>query len=267
MATETPVRPFLRWAGSKRKLLPVLLQRTPSRFGRYVEPFAGSACLFFSLRPEKAILGDINSELIGTYLEVKYRVDSLIRHLRGFRVSKSQYYSLRAHRASKSTSAAAARFICLNRYCFNGLYRTNTSGAFNVPYGGKRGGEMPTSAMLKACSRLLRNAQLMAKPFEDVLDKVKRGDFVYLDPPFSVKAQRVFREYSAQQFADEDLIRLREYMLAFKKLGIRFLLSYADSGEADILKKGFKYEYVDVLRHISGFSVNRRVSREILIHN
>src|SRR5438105_4236280 len=125
---------FLRWAGSKRQLLPILTDLIGNDFSRYVEPFAGSACVFFDLMPDKALLGDINSELIRTYIEVKYRVTDVIEQLSEWRKSKKHYLELRLiDPGSLSRSARAARFIYLNRCCFNGLYRTNRQARFNVP--------------------------------------------------------------------------------------------------------------------------------------
>lgn len=128
-------QPFLRWAGSKRKLLPVLLQIVPQRFDRYVEPFVGSACLFFALRPPKAILADINGDLINTYHVVKTDASKLALSLSAFKCTEREYYKVRdSFVGTASLRKQAARFIYLNRFCFNGLYRTNMSGKFNVPY-------------------------------------------------------------------------------------------------------------------------------------
>jgi DNA adenine methylase len=139
--TELPTRdcaPFLRWAGSKRLLLPVLQNFWTARHKRYVEPFAGSACLFFAIKPAKAILGDLNPELIATYIEVKYRIGAVLDELKKLKPkSKREYKRLRSiDIAALTPPARAARFIYLNRYCFNGIYRTNLLGQFNVPYSG-----------------------------------------------------------------------------------------------------------------------------------
>jgi DNA adenine methylase len=150
---------FLRWAGSKRQLLPILTEMIGQDYERYVEPFAGSACVFFELVPDKALLGDVNAELIHTYIEVKYRVEDVIKQLAQWRKSKKRYFELRAlEPESLSPAIRAARFIYLNRCCFNGLYRTNRQGRFNVPYGGKRSGRLPSAETLCAASRALKKA-------------------------------------------------------------------------------------------------------------
>src|SRR5260370_41753763 len=132
---------FLRWAGSKRKLLPILLDAAPKKFDRYVEPFAGSACLFFALGPRRAVLADINEELVNTYRALKTDVEGVIEHLAAFKCSKKEYYLVRSESLlGMPKQRRAARFIYLNRFCFNGLYRTNKQGGFNVPYGGYKSG-------------------------------------------------------------------------------------------------------------------------------
>src|SRR5438094_5770958 len=148
---------FLRWAGSKRKLLPVLLDAVPDNFDRYVEPFAGSACLFFALGPHRAILADINADLVNVYQRLKDDVEGVISHLSSFKSNKSEYYRLRSESIARMPRARrAARFIYLNRLCFNGLYRTNKQGRFNVPYGGYKAGEFPSPELLRCCGGRLR---------------------------------------------------------------------------------------------------------------
>jgi DNA adenine methylase len=240
----------------------------PASFERYVEPFAGSACLFFDLRPRAAILGDVNPDLIKTYTEIKYRHETIGGKLGSFRKNKKQYLELRKLDPSKLSSVSrAARFIYLNRCCFNGIYRTNLRGEFNVPYGGDRSGELPTMDHLRSCASALRGAKLMNCDFTVVLNQVKKGDFVYMDPPFSVKNRRVFKEYDAATFGAEQLDCLRTWMdrLASKK--IKFLVSYADSAEARELRKGFKFRIANVRRNIAGFAECRKNARELLIYN
>src|SRR5437867_3115484 len=127
---------FIKWAGSKKQLLPVITDQLPENYSRYIEPFAGSASLFFQLMPKQAILGDINKELIDTYSIIKTNIEGVISQLYQLKKSKKNYYHLRGINPEKlKEEEAAARFIYLNRFCFNGLYRTNKLGIFNVPYG------------------------------------------------------------------------------------------------------------------------------------
>src|SRR5579863_3700940 len=175
--------PFLRWAGSKRRLLPTLQTFWTKKHKRYIEPFAGSACLFFAIKPAKAILGDLNPELIATYIEVKYRIAAVLKELKRLKADdKDEYLRLRKLDTSTMTPPArAARFIYLNRYCFNGIYRTNLAGQFNVPFSGVRCGAVPDDEVFERCSNRLRHARFINGDFERVLEQAERGDLVYMD--------------------------------------------------------------------------------------
>lgn len=264
-----PCTPFLRWAGSKRILVPALRTYWKKHHKRYLEPFVGSACLFFALKPPRAILGDVNSDLISTYLEVKYRLNSVLDSLAALPPSsREEYNRLRALRPEDLPAAdRAARFIYLNRFGFNGIYRTNLSGQFNVPYSGKRCGSLPQPDMIDKCAKRLRVARFMNADFEKVLHHAERGDLVYMDPPFAVRARRVFRQYDPSTFSHDDIKRLRSWMETLTKARVDFVVSYAESDEADILRAGYDYRTVSVRRHIAGFAANRAMSNEVLISN
>jgi len=258
---------FLRWAGSKKQILSILGEYWNDEY-RYIEPFAGSACFFFYLQPNKAILNDINKELILTYREVKYRLPNLVNCLSKFKTGRSEYYKVRSMDQSKMTAIErAARFIYLNRLCYNGLYRTNSAGIFNVPYGGNDKKDIIKYDILKSCSRSLKNAKLMSKDFERVLEISKKGDFVYMDPPFSTNQTRVFKEYYNNNFGVEDIIRLRNWMEILDMKSVKFIVSYGECHEANILKNGFYVRKVNVRRNISGFIKGRKIASELLINN
>ena len=263
-----PVKPFLRWAGSKRQLLPVLSTYWLGSFKRYLEPFLGSGSLFFYLLPNLAILGDINPNLIATYEQVKSNLPDVLSELSTMRKGKEEYYRTRSiDPSSLSPSQHAARFIYLNRFSFNGLYRTNRRGDFNVPYGGGRSGDLPSWELLEACSKALQVAQLVSGDFEVVLRQARAGDFVYLDPPYNVKASRVFNEYGPSSFEACDLERLRRWLDTLTDLGVEFVLSYAKCEEAELLMTGYTPTEITVRRNIAGFSGNRRRAGEWLISN
>jgi len=260
--------PFLRWAGSKRQLVPQLAKHWNQSYERYIEPFAGSAALFFNISPKQAILADINAELIGVYGQIKRNMVRVIDALKGFPKNKMTYYELRAmDPGTLEPAMRAARFIYLNRYCFNGLYRTNQKGLFNVPYSGRGTGGIPSIELFKLCSSKLRRASLIAGDFEKTLQLVRDNDFVYLDPPFRIKARRVFNEYDATSFGENDILRLRKCLLRLDRRGIAFLVSYADSEEARFLAKGFCSQLINVKRNIAGFAGNRKMDTELLIYN
>jgi DNA adenine methylase len=262
-------QPFLRWAGSKRKLLPKLKPFWTKNHKRYIEPFAGSACLFFALKPPKAILGDLNPELISTYIEIKYRLSAVLKELATLPPwNKKEYMRLRSLDTLKmNPHARAARFIYLNRFCFNGIYRTNLNGQFNVPYSGDGCGAVPQDDVFQLCSRRLRGARFINGDFERVLSLAEKGDLVYMDPPYAVRARRVFREYDPSTFTHEDIARLRKWMMRLDKKGVDFVVSYAQSEEAEILRKGFAFETISVRRNIAGFAANRKMTKEVLISN
>lgn len=260
--------PFLRWAGSKRQLIPILEQFWRPSYRRYVEPFAGSASLFFAVRPTRAVLGDINPELIAAYRQIKYQMSNVWAILRGMPNNRRAFLKMRSVSPFELDGPTrAARFIYLNRFCFNGLYRTNSKGVFNVPYGGAKSGNLPSEATLRACSRALQTAALVCRDFEATLRDVRSGDFVYMDPPYSVKATRVFNEYGPSPFSVNDLIRLRACMDRLASGKVRFVVSYADSEEAELLVKGFGHQVVSVRRNIAGFTSSRRQSNEVLVFN
>ncbi len=268
MADDAAV-PFLRWAGSKRGLVPVLRKYWKPSHKRYLEPFAGSACLFFALTPPRAILGDLNPELISTYLEIKYRLDAVTEELAKLPdASRKHYQRLRAvSPADLNPAQRAARFIYLNRFCFNGIYRTNLKGEFNVPFSGARCGTVPSTIILQNCAKHLKSARIMQGDFEKVLEHAEPGDLVYMDPPFAVRARRVFRQYDPSTFTLNDITRLREWMDYLTAAKINFVVSYAECDEADILKKGFTYQTVTVRRNIAGFATHRAKTNEIMISN
>lgn len=259
---------FLRWAGSKRQLVPILSRFWNDSFDRYVEPFVGSACLFFSLSPKEALLSDINQDLINTYKQITKDVNSVLKELKKLKKSEEGYYCIRSLKPETlDPSKRAARFIYLNRYCFNGLYRTNSKGEFNVPYCGDGRGVMPPDEMFIDTSKLLKRAQLYANSYEDTLKKVRLGDFVYMDPPFSVRSKHIFNQYDKSKFDMDDIMCLRKWMEILDKKGIRFVVSYVESEEADLLKKGFCCQTVAVRRSIAGFINKRRPTNEVIISN
>jgi DNA adenine methylase len=163
-------KPILRWAGSKRQLLGELVKYWPGGSTRYIEPFAGSACFFFHLVPNQAILGDLNSDLINTYRFLRRDVERVIECLRRLPTGKKAYYRIRALSPSTLTEPEqAARFIYLNKYCFNGLYRTNRRGEFNVPFGDNKGQNAIDEDAIRTAAKLLEGVRFVDGDFEHTL--------------------------------------------------------------------------------------------------
>jgi len=260
--------PFLRWAGSKRKLIPVLSEYYPHDTTRYVEPFAGSACLFFHLHPKRALLCDLNRDLIETYRAIQLDVERVIECIRRLPVGKAAYYKVRAVDPTRLTLAEqAARFIYLNKYCFNGLYRTNQRGEFNVPFGNTKGADRISEERLRSASRNLDEVTLVCGDFSVALELTLPGDFVYMDPPYKVSDRRMFAEYQAAEFTYHDVSRLHSHLRKLDKRGIPFLVSYASSPEAEDLARGWNSEEVKTARSIAGFCGSRGSVHEVLVTN
>jgi len=266
----TPIqraKPFLRWAGSKRKQLPRLIQFWSDSHLRYIEPFAGSACLFFEVAPNQAVLGDKNASLIEVYRIVRDQPVRLFNRLWRIKRDAETYYRWRDKPQAKlDPETRALRFLYLNRNCFNGIYRTNSSGDFNVPMGRKAGAYF-SQADLLLCSALLKRAKLVAGDFQRTLQHVRSGDFVYLDPPYAVKSRRVFREYGATLFDTPDIERMAASLSGIVQTGADFLVSYADCKESRKIAHQWNAIRLPIRRHVAGFIGNRRHAYEWLISN
>lgn len=259
--------PVLRWAGSKRRLLPALLEAVPKSFGRYYEPFAGSACLFFALSPNSAILGDVNADLIDAYAVIRSNPTRVARAVHRMPSTASHYYRLRSNLpGTLRPIARAARFVYLNRHCFNGVYRINREGQFNVPRG-RRTGAIPTVADFGLCARVLQRAVLRADDFETCLRDVREGDFVYLDPPYASKTRTTYGEYSYDSFEQNDLPRLLKTLQRLDRLGATFLLSYAYGSPLRCGLSRWHMRRIAVQRHVAGFARHRHRVYEILVSN
>jgi len=258
-------RSFLRWAGSKKKLVPRLEKFWNPSFSRYVEPFAGSACLFFSLSPRTAVLGDNNSELINVYRMLRRDPETMHRRLVAIPRDKKTYYRWRSKDPRKlDAESRALRFVYLNHNCFNGIYRTNTQGQFNVPFGSKLSTYLSRDEFVR-CAEALIKAKFVSGDFTATLSRVERGDFVYLDPPYAVTSRRLFREYGRKPFEVDDVERLATELRRIDKLGAQFVVSYADCREARKLASDWNSEKFLVRRHIAGFSDHRTRSFEWIL--
>jgi DNA adenine methylase len=262
-----PTKPVLRWAGSKRQILPKLTSLSPEIGGRYIEPFCGSACLFLALNPARSILADVNPHLIATYNALRNDPDAVSAILTGWVPTKETYLELRATQPGNDKAFDAARFLFLNRYCFNGVYRENLCGQFNVPFGGYRTGQLPDLDGLREFSKRLQGAELYCGDFAKVIRIATDSDFVYLDPPYYYGSSRNRGEYGWNAFADEDVDRLIEEVKSADSRGVRILISY---NQAHTLKKalpGWQLTYAPVRRSVAGFSKARKAVREYQLRN
>lgn len=266
--SDERVRPPIRWAGSKRSILSKLAQYAPPRINRYVEPFAGSAALFFHLAPAKALLGDINQDLVSFYHVLSLRPHALAKIVDEFDQDGADYYYLRdLAPATMTRTRAAARFFYLNRFCFNGVYRTNRAGEFNVPRG-NRTGAMPTACDLYRAAIVLRRATIQAFDFEDTLDATKRGDFVYIDPPYFTRKGIKPGEYGYGSLdGQNDLTRLVSSLERLSHRGVKYMLSYSESRSLVRLLDPAWTRLITVRRHVGGSKTPRHRERELIITN
>ncbi len=259
--------PLLRWAGSKRGLLHELVRRRPSGNWRYVEPFAGSACLFFALAPRKAVLGDLNRELIAAYRVLAERPLQVADQVHAWATDSGTYYRIRAQAGEQLPPVeAAARFIYLNRLCFNGVYRTNRLGKFNVPYG-RRPGAVPVRESFAACAKLLQRADLRDGDFESTVADVGKGDFVYLDPPYSRALSDAYGVYGYGSFDAADLDRLLACLRRLDECGARVLVSYTWHPRLAELDDHWHLDEVTVRSQVGGATHSRSTRREVLVAN
>ena len=264
---ESDTEPLIRWAGSKRKLLPTIVDRIPEIRGRYIEPFAGSACLFFALQPERAIIADRNSALIEAYQIIIRHPTRVVRLARSYDSSSESYYQIRNQIPSElSPLKRAARFLYLNRYCFNALYRTNSKGHFNVPIG-SRTGDFPSDKEFKRSASMLSRAKIICSDFESTLKLARANDFVYLDPPYVVRNGADKNVYGCGSFSANDLPRLFEQLERLNNNNVSFLLSYSYCKELISLLPKKRIRTLRVRRQIAANSSRRGLAEEVLLGN
>lgn len=259
--------PFLKWAGGKRWLIPHITSLLPAKISRYIEPFLGGGAIFFHLEPKRAVLTDLNGDLIEAYKIIKESWDELRNELERHHIahSKTYYYKVRA-RIPESAVLRAARFLYLNRTCWNGLYRVNLDGVFNVPLGTKTSVILDTDDF-KRTAQLLKRAQLMVADFEETIGRTRQNDLVFADPPYTVKHNfNNFRKYNERIFGWEDQLRLRDSLFRARDRGAHVILCNADNKEIRKLYRGFGAT-IRVSRHsvLAADAAMRRTITELII--
>jgi DNA adenine methylase len=278
-----PARPFLKWAGGKGQLLPALSERLPERFLRYHEPFVGGGALFFHLWNSGrlrygATLSDFNRELIECYQAVRDHAEELIARLLAHkpRFSDQDYfYEIRSWDrqpgfATRPMVERAARTIFLNRTCYNGLYRVNSRGQFNVPHGRYANPRVLDAPGLASASDALQRAELSCDDFETACAHARAGDFVYLDPPYyPLTATARFTDYTVAAFGPAEHGRLRDAFEELTRRGVHALLSNSDHEAVRALYEGRGYgiEVVRMSRAINSVGSKRQPVAELLIDN
>ena len=247
-------KPILKWAGGKTQMLNDLLPKVPSSYGRYIEPFFGGGAMFFALQPENAIIADSNPELINMYRQVAANVDEVIQYLKKYENTSEMFYTVREQDWTQLPKAeAAARTIFLNRTCFNGLYRVNKQGKFNVPYGKYANPKICDEDGLKAASEALKKAEILCGDYLLVLDHYAQpGDFVFLDPPYlPISEYADFKRYTKEQFYEEDHIELAKIIMRLQERGCHIILTNSNHPLVHELYAPFTIDVIQTKRHIS----------------
>jgi DNA adenine methylase len=269
LASETSIgRPFLKWAGGKRQLLPSLLQHSPSNPPTYFEPFIGGGALFFAMRPKRAVLADVNARLIRTYRGVQKDVEEVIRLLRSYPHDPTFFYRFREENIDAASDAqVAAWFIYMNKTCFNGLYRVNRGNRFNVPFGRYANPSICDEPTLRACSEALAGTELLVEDFGAVVAKATRGDFVYFDPPYvPLSTTSSFTSYTSNGFGDAEQTRLRDTAKKLRDRGVLVLLSNSSAPFVrSLYADGFELIEVSATRSVNSKANARGAIVELLI--
>jgi DNA adenine methylase len=263
-----PLQPFIKWPGGKRWAARQIAELVAARLsGTYFEPFLGGGAVFFHLRPPKAILADVNEDLISTYRSVRRDTGAIIARLRRYRVTEENYYRIR-ERDPKDPIARAARFLYLNRTAFGGIYRLNLEGRFNVPYGG--GERTPAilweRGILEHAARALRNAQLKVSDFEPILNQARPGDVAYCDPTYTVAHDNNgFIRYNERNFSWSDQRRLAVVAGAATRRGATVIISNAHHASIRELYPGAQFITLTRISRITPRASLRRAVDELLI--
>ncbi len=276
-ADGVPAKPFVKWVGGKRNLLPELLSRMPTVFNNYYEPFVGGGALFFALRNKQLLnitgggggifLSDINFDLINTYQVIQRDAEPLISKLQCHARNHSHdyYYDIRKQHDLEDRIEIAARFIYLNKTCYNGLWRVNSKGEFNVPMGSYKKPNICDEENLRACHTALQGVDVRKRDFRELY--AGEDDFVYFDPPYRPLDKTSFTRYAKDDFGEKEQTALRDLCLALHDWGAKFMLSNSDTSSTLYQNPIFKVEIVKAPRFVNSKATGRGAVNELLIMN
>jgi len=270
------VLPVLKWAGGKRQLLQEIIKHIPDKYSTYYEPFLGGGAVLFELQPSKAVVNDINEELMNVYLVIRDHVEELIESLRKHKNEAEYFYKIRELDRDKnrynqlSNVEKASRIIYLNKTCYNGLFRVNSQGQFNVPFGSYKNPNIVNETTLRAVSNYFNKAEISFKcgDFEEAVKGARKGSFVYFDPPYDpVSDTSSFTGYDIGGFDKEEQIRLKELCDKLNKKGVKFLLSNSATDFILDLYKDYNITIVQANRAINSKGNKRGKVDEVLVKN
>ena len=253
-ASLVQAKPILKWAGGKTQMLGDLIPKVPTSYGRYIEPFFGGGAMFFALQPENAVVADSNPELINMYRQVADHVDDVINYLKEYENTSEMFYAVRSLEwTSLPKAEAAARTIFLNKTCFNGLYRVNKQGRFNVPFGKYKNPKICDEDGLRAASEVLKKAEILCGDYLLVLEHYAQpGDFVFLDPPYLPTSEYSdFKRYTKEQFYEEDHVELAKMIMTLHERGCHVILTNSNHPLVHELYAPFTIDVIQTKRYIS----------------
>ena len=268
--------PVVKWVGGKRQLLPQILPLIPKRMTAYCEPFLGGGAVLFALQPRRALVNDLNRDLMTVYRVIKEDADALIEHLSRHENTPEYFYRIRDLDRDKEAYAAlsdvekASRLLYLNKTCYNGLFRVNASGAFNSPYGHYRRPNIVNEQTIRGVSRYFNACDItfFSGDFASVLEQVPKGGFVYLDPPYDpVSDTASFTGYNKGGFGREEQVRLKECCDALTARGVKFLLSNSATPFIRELYGSYRVSIVQARRAVNSVASRRGAIEEVLVRN
>ena len=276
MEKDPLVKPVVKWAGGKRQLLPKIKKEIPKKYSVYYEPFLGGGAVLFDLQPQKATVNDINEELINLYLVIRDNVDSLVIDLKKHKNDAEYFYKIRGLDRDKkkysrlSEVERASRILYLNKTCFNGLYRVNQRGEFNVPFGDYKNPNIINEDLLRAVSNYFNKAKinLRCKDFAEAVAGIESGGFVYIDPPYDpISDSANFTAYDQGGFNRKEQKRLKELCDSLDRKGIKFLLSNSATDFILNLYKNYRVKIIQAKRAINAQGHRRGNVSEVLVKN
>lgn len=274
--TNQLIAPVVKWVGGKRQLMTEITPLIPAKFSTYCEPFLGGGAVFLNVQPRKAVVNDINHDLITVYQVIKTQVESLIEDLKKHEYNKDYFYNLRnldrdhEQYLQLDDVQRASRFIYLNKTCFNGLYRVNSKGEFNVPFGRYRNPKIVNEEVLRAVSAYLNHSKITFcnEDFEATIRRMRKGSFVYLDPPYDPLSETAsFTGYNSNGFGRKEQIRLKECCDLLNRRGIKFLLSNSATDFITELYSDYEITFVKAKRAINVNTKKRGAIAEVLVRN
>ena len=263
-------KPFLKWAGGKGRLLDKVSKFFPGNYNRYFEPFIGGGAIFFYLNPKKAIINDLNSELINLYNIIKKKPEELMKGLDKLQTkvnNKDFFLEMRSKKLKKELEQAV-RMVFLNRTCYNGMYRVNSKGEFNVPFGDMGTPKLYEKKNIIACSHILKKTTILNGDYKKLNIRIRKRDFVYLDPPYVPLSETAhFTSYTSEKFGKEQQLELLEFCEKIDRKGGLFMLSNSYNEFTEKLYQNFNINTIKAARSVAAKSESRAEIKEIVVTN